>query len=58
MGACVSVSGRQRAADTTGVDRILKFFGSNVVVTEGEEWRRHRRLTGPSFSEVRCMFRR
>lgn len=28
-------------------------MGSNVVVTEGEEWRRHRRLTGPSFSEVR-----
>ena len=30
---------------------ILKFFGPNVVVTEGEEWRRHRKLTGPSFSE-------
>ncbi|KAK4700935.1 hypothetical protein P7C70_g5303, partial [Phenoliferia sp. Uapishka_3] len=30
---------------------VLKFFGPNVVVTEGEEWRRHRRLTGPSFSE-------
>lgn len=32
--------------------RLLKFMGSNVVVTEGEQWRRHRRLTAPSFSEV------
>jgi cytochrome P450 len=35
---------------------VLKFFGPNVVVTEGHEWRRHRRLTGPSFSEVRRSF--
>jgi cytochrome P450 len=26
------------------VYEILKYFGSNVVVTEGEEWRRHRKV--------------
>lgn len=31
---------------------ILSFFGPNVVVTEHGEWRRHRKLTSPSFSEV------
>lgn len=30
---------------------ILKVFGSNVVVTEGEEWRRHRKVS-PGFSVV------
>ncbi|KAL8279097.1 hypothetical protein RQP46_008555 [Phenoliferia psychrophenolica] len=30
---------------------VLRFFGKNVVVTEGDDHKRHRRLTSPSFSE-------
>jgi len=32
---------------------VLDLYGRNVVTTEGEDWRIHRRITGPSFSEVR-----
>ncbi|OCH96535.1 cytochrome P450 [Obba rivulosa] len=30
---------------------VLAFFGKNVVITEGEEWKRQRRITTPLFSE-------
>ncbi|ORY52415.1 cytochrome P450, partial [Rhizoclosmatium globosum] len=30
---------------------ILNIFGENIVGTEGEVWRRHRRVAAPSFSE-------
>jgi cytochrome P450 len=32
--------------------KVLSFFGENVVASEHETWRRHRRLTVGSFSEV------
>lgn len=28
-------------------------FGKNLVTTEGAEWKAHRRVVGPSFTEVR-----
>lgn len=31
--------------------KILTFYGSNIVVTEGDEWKRHRKISAPSFSE-------
>jgi cytochrome P450 len=31
----------------------LAFFGSNVVVSEGEEWKKFRKIVAPAFSEVR-----
>lgn len=31
--------------------KILTFFGSNIVVTEADEWKRHRKISAPSFSE-------
>lgn len=27
------------------------FFGGNIVASEGEEWKRHRKICAPSFSE-------
>ncbi len=30
---------------------VLNVFGPNLIATEGAAWRRHRRITAPSFSE-------
>ena len=32
---------------------VLAFFGNNIVVSEGEEWKKHRKIAAPAFSEVR-----
>jgi hypothetical protein len=29
----------------------LTWFGENVITTEGSDWQRHRKVTGPSFNE-------
>jgi cytochrome P450 len=31
--------------------KIVDIFGKNILTTEGSEWRRHRKIVGPSFSE-------
>ncbi|OBZ67577.1 hypothetical protein A0H81_12404 [Grifola frondosa] len=31
--------------------KVLSFFGSNVVITEGDEWKRQRKIAAPAFSE-------
>jgi len=31
---------------------LLKFWGSNILVSEGDEWRKHRRLADPAFSDA------
>jgi cytochrome P450 len=35
------------------VDRykIINIFGRSIVTVEGQDWRRHRKVVGPSFSE-------
>ncbi|KAI8924603.1 cytochrome P450 [Entophlyctis helioformis] len=35
----------------TALYRILNIFGDNVVTTEHAEWRRHRKIVTPAFSE-------
>ncbi|KIJ23327.1 hypothetical protein M422DRAFT_276121 [Sphaerobolus stellatus SS14] len=35
----------------TEVYTVLNIFGPNLVSTEGHEWKRHRRITAPTFSE-------
>jgi cytochrome P450 len=32
--------------------KLLDVYGRNVLTTEGEEWRVHRKITAPSFTEV------
>jgi cytochrome P450 len=32
---------------------VLAVFGPNVVVSEGEEWKKYRKIVAPAFSEVR-----
>lgn len=31
---------------------MLNFYGRNIVVSEGEEWKRFRKVSNPGFSEV------
>jgi cytochrome P450 len=35
----------------TDIYEKLSIFGANVVSTEGHDWRRHRKVTSPSFTE-------
>lgn len=44
---------RARFAKPTELYDVLDLFGRNIVSTEGEEWRAHRKITAPSFTEVR-----
>ena len=30
----------------------LSFFGHNIVVSEGEEWKKYRKISAPAFSDV------
>lgn len=32
--------------------RILRFFGNNVVTTEHDEWKRHRKIVTPGFNDA------
>ena len=32
---------------------VLKFFGSNIVTSEFDEWKPHRKVAAPAYSEVR-----
>ena len=32
--------------------KVLSVFGNNIIASEGEEWKRYRRITAPAFSEV------
>ncbi|KDQ58619.1 hypothetical protein JAAARDRAFT_176655 [Jaapia argillacea MUCL 33604] len=31
--------------------KVLSFFGGNIVASEGEEWKKYRKVAAPSFSE-------
>ena len=31
---------------------VLNAFGSNIISSEGEEWKKYRKITAPAFSEV------
>jgi len=47
------LSSRQRFPRPTEPYRVLKFFGSNIVTAEFDEWKRYRKIAAPAFSEVR-----
>lgn len=34
---------------------MVLYFGRNIIATEGEEWKKHRKIANPAFSEV-CSF--
>ena len=31
---------------------VLVIFGPNIVASEGEEWKKYRKIAAPAFSEV------
>ena len=31
---------------------VLAIFGPNIVASEGEEWKKYRKIAAPAFSEV------
>ncbi|KAI0739090.1 cytochrome P450 [Daedaleopsis nitida] len=45
------VGARARFPKPLDAYQILATFGSNILVTEGEEWKRQRKITAPAFSE-------
>ncbi|EJD03717.1 cytochrome P450 [Fomitiporia mediterranea MF3/22] len=42
---------RDRFAKPVGMYKLLSFFGGNIVASEGEDWKRHRKIAQPAFSE-------
>lgn len=34
---------------------MLSFFGQNIVASEGEQWKKYRKISAPAFSDVRAM---
>ena len=34
----------------------LSFFGHNIIVSEGEEWKKYRKISAPAFSDVSPLY--
>ncbi len=49
------VGARARFPKPLEAYEILKTFGSNILVTEGDIWKRQRKIAAPAFSEVRLV---
>lgn len=45
-------SGRSAFGKRVSDYGVLRKFGNNILVVEGEEWKRQRRICAPAFSEV------
>lgn len=43
---------RSRFPKAVALYGAFSFFGSNILVSEGEVWKRYRKISAPSFSEV------
>lgn len=43
---------RQTFRKPTWMYSMLAFFGPNLVVTEGDDWKRHRKIVQSSFGET------
>ena len=46
-------SSRHRFPKPVEQYKVLLFFGANIVASEGEEWKKFRKITAPAFSDVR-----
>ena len=46
------VSSRARFPKQIEIYEIMTFFGHNILVSEGEEWKKYRKISAPAFSDV------
>ena len=46
---------RARFPKPTEAYQLLAAFGSNILVTEGDVWKRQRKIAAPAFSEVSAL---
>ena len=37
--------------------KVLTFFGRNIVASEGDEWKKYRKIAAPAFSDALQFFR-
>ncbi|KIK59158.1 hypothetical protein GYMLUDRAFT_170120 [Collybiopsis luxurians FD-317 M1] len=44
-------AGRARFPKPVMVYKLLSFFGDNIVASEGEEWKRYRKIAAPAFND-------
>ena len=44
---------RARFPKPVNLYEVLIIFGTNIVASEGEEWKKYRKIAAPAFSEVR-----
>ncbi|KII87602.1 hypothetical protein PLICRDRAFT_54684 [Plicaturopsis crispa FD-325 SS-3] len=44
-------SSRSRFPKPVKQYKVLSFFGDNIVASEGEQWKRYRKITAPAFSD-------
>jgi cytochrome P450 len=44
---------RARFPKPVNLYATLLVFGTNIVASEGEEWKKYRKIAAPAFSEVR-----
>lgn len=45
-------SARQRFPKPVEPYQVLTFFGNNIVTSEFDEWKQHRKIAAPAFNEV------
>jgi cytochrome P450 len=45
-------SSRARFPKPVEIYVALSFFGHNIIVSEGEEWKKYRKISAPAFSDV------
>lgn len=50
------MANRGRFRKPTELYGVLEMYGRNLVTTEGDIWRIHRKIASPSFSEVWELF--
>ena len=46
-------SSRARFPKPTREYEVVSVYGPNIIVAEGEEWKKYRKISAPAFSEVR-----
>jgi hypothetical protein len=52
LGSQEVTTSRAKFPKPVGMYTVLCIFGRNIVASEGEEWKRYRKIAAPAFSEV------